>query len=119
MIVRLSLKPLYRIGRNPAMRKLKKSQEIESFLKKNAGWKKSKGRSSLQKSFLFSNFNEAFGFMARVALVAEQMNHHPEWTNVYNRVDVVLSTHDANGITNLDFKLAEAMDVFAKFAKKK
>lgn len=99
------------------MRKLKKSQEIESFLKKNTGWKKTKGRSSLQKSFLFSNFNEAFGFMTRTALLAEQMNHHPEWTNVYNRVDVRLSTHDANGITNLDFKLATFMDSIAKNKK--
>ena len=89
------------------MRKLKKSQDIESFLKKNTGWKKMKGRSALQKSFTFSDFNAAFGFMSRVALVAEQMNHHPEWFNVYNRVDVTLSTHDAGGITDLDFKLAE------------
>lgn len=96
------------------MEKLKKSQEIESFLKKNSSWKKAKRRAALQKTFLFPNFNEAFGFMTRVALVAEQMNHHPEWMNVYNRVDVTLSTHDANGITNLDFKLAEAMEKIAK-----
>ena len=92
------------------MRKLKKSQDIESFIRKNNGWKKTKGRAALQKSFLFSNFNEAFGFMARVALTAEKMDHHPEWSNVYNRVDVVLSTHDAGGITELDFKLAKFMD---------
>lgn len=92
------------------MAKLKKSQYIESFLKKNTGWKKVARRSALQKTFLFSNFNEAFGFMTRVAMVAEQMNHHPEWFNVYNRVDVTLSTHDAGGITDLDFKLAEFMD---------
>ena len=96
------------------MKKLKKSQDIESFIKKNSSWKKMKGRPALQKSFKFSNFNEAFGFMTRVALVAEQMNHHPEWFNVYNRVDVVLSTHDAGGITELDFKLAEFMDEAAK-----
>ncbi len=94
------------------MRKLKKSQDIESFLKKNSCWKKVKGRSALQKSFMFSDFNQAFGFMSRVALVAEQMNHHPEWCNVYNRVDVVLSTHNAGGITELDFKLAQKMDSF-------
>ncbi len=96
------------------MKKLKKSQDIESFVRKNNSWKKTKRRSALQKSFLFSNFSEAFGFMARAALVAEQMNHHPEWFNVYNRVDVVLSTHDAGGITDLDFKLALEMDKIAK-----
>jgi len=94
------------------MRKLKKSQDVESFVKKNTGWKKTKGRSALQKSFKFSDFNQAFGFMSRVALVAEQMNHHPEWFNVYNRVDVLLSTHDAGGVTELDFKLARKMDSF-------
>jgi 4a-hydroxytetrahydrobiopterin dehydratase len=92
------------------MGKLKKSQDIESFLKKNRGWKKVKGRLALQKSFIFTDFNQAFGFMSRVALAAEQMNHHPEWFNVYKRVDVVLSTHDAGGITELDFKLAKFMD---------
>lgn len=95
------------------MEKLKKSQEIESFLKKNTSWKKTKNRSALQKSFTFSNFNEAFGFMTRAALMAETMNHHPEWTNVYNRVDITLSTHDAGGITNLDFKLARFLDSIA------
>ena len=92
------------------MKKLKKSQDIESFIRKNNSWKKAKGQSALQKSFTFSNFNEAFGFMTRVALVAEQMNHHPEWFNVYNRVDVLLSTHDSGGVTELDFKLAKFMD---------
>jgi 4a-hydroxytetrahydrobiopterin dehydratase len=92
------------------MKKSSKSQDIESFIKKNTGWKKVKGRSALQKSFSFKNFNKAFGFMTRVALMAEKMNHHPEWFNVYNKVDVVLSTHDAGGVTELDFKLAVFMD---------
>jgi 4a-hydroxytetrahydrobiopterin dehydratase len=92
------------------MEKLKKSQDIESFIKKNTGWKKTEGREALQKSFQFPDFNRAFGFMTRVALVAEQMNHHPEWFNVYNRVDVVLATHDAGGVTERDFRLAEFMD---------
>ena len=92
------------------MRNLQQSQDIESFIGKNTGWKKAEGRSALQKSFKFSNFNEAFGFMTRVALTAEKMDHHPEWFNVYNRVDVVLSTHDAGGVTELDFKLAKFMD---------
>jgi len=92
------------------MEKLAKSQDIESFIKKNKGWKKIKSRSALQKQFTFSDFNAAFAFMTRVAMVAEKMNHHPEWFNVYNRVDVTLSTHDADGITALDFKLAEFME---------
>lgn len=96
------------------MKKSTKSQVVESFLQKNKTWKKVKGRSALQKSFSFSSFNEAFGFMTRAALVAEQMNHHPEWSNVYNRVDVVLSTHDAGGVTELDIKLAKLMDTFAQ-----
>lgn len=94
------------------MKKVKKSQDIESFLKKNTGWKKVKSRPALQKHFTFDDFNQAFGFMSRVALAAEKMNHHPEWFNVYNRVDVTLSTHDAGGITDLDFKLAKMMDSF-------
>lgn len=92
------------------MAKVKKSQYIESFVRKNSGWKFVKKTKSLQKLFLFSNFNEAFGFMSRVALMAEKMNHHPEWFNVYNRVEVTLSTHDAGGVTELDVKLAKFMD---------
>lgn len=94
------------------------SQDIESFLKKNKGWSRVKGkRSALQKSYSFKDFNAAFAFMTRCAIVAEQMNHHPEWFNVYNRVDVVLSTHDAGGVTERDFKLARAMDRFAARTK--
>lgn len=65
---------------------------------------------TLRKTFLFADFNAAFAFMTRVALVAENMNHHPDWTNAWNRVDVRLSTHDAGGITALDFGLAAAME---------
>ncbi|MBL7929565.1 MAG: 4a-hydroxytetrahydrobiopterin dehydratase [Bacteroidia bacterium] len=69
---------------------------------------------SLQKTFQFKNFSEAFAFMTRVAMLAEQMNHHPDWSNVYNRVHIKLSTHDAgNTITDKDRKLAEAIDVVA------
>lgn len=96
------------------MKKLNKSQAHESFIKKNKGWKKVEGRDALQKVFKFSNFNEAFSFMTRVAMVAEQMNHHPEWFNVYNRVDVTLSTHDAGGVTELDYKMATFMDSIVK-----
>ena len=77
------------------------------------GWRMADGRDALQKTFKFKDFNAAFGFMTRAALVAEQMNHHPEWFNVWNRVDVTLSTHDAGGLTERDVKLALAMDNIA------
>ena len=68
------------------------------------------GRDAITKKFIFKDFNEAFGFMARAALVAEKLDHHPEWPNVYKTADVTLSTHDAGGLTELDIKLAETMD---------
>jgi 4a-hydroxytetrahydrobiopterin dehydratase len=78
------------------------------------GWSEIKGRDAISKKFVFTDFNEAFGFMARVALMAEKLDHHPEWSNVYKTVDVTLSTHDAGGLTGLDVKLAEAMDRYAR-----
>jgi 4a-hydroxytetrahydrobiopterin dehydratase len=78
------------------------------------GWRLAEGRDAIQKTFKFEDFNGAFGFMARVALVAEKMDHHPEWSNVWNRVDVTLATHSAGGLTELDAKLAEAMDRIAR-----
>ena len=77
------------------------------------GWRLVDGRDAIQKTFKFKDFSEAFGFMSRAALVAEKMDHHPEWVNVWNRVDVTLSTHSAGGLTELDLKLAEAMDRIA------
>lgn len=77
------------------------------------GWSEVAGRDAVSKKFVFKDFNEAFGFMARVALVAEKMDHHPEWFNVYKTVEVTLSTHDAGGLTERDVKLAEAMDKIA------
>ena len=77
------------------------------------GWQEVGGREAITKSFTFNDFNEAFGWMTRMALIAEQMNHHPEWFNVWNRVDVTLATHDAGGVTELDMKLANAMDKVA------
>lgn len=82
--------------------------EIRKRLADFPGWDVREGR--LHREFQFKNFVEAFGFMASVALVAESMNHHPEWLNVYNRLIVDLSTHDVGGITALDFKLAEAFN---------
>jgi len=78
-----------------------------------AGWSEVKDRDAITKKFTFRDFNEAFGFMTRAALVAEKLDHHPEWFNVYKRVEVTLSTHDAGGVTELDVKLAEAMDRIA------
>jgi 4a-hydroxytetrahydrobiopterin dehydratase len=78
-----------------------------------AGWSEVSGRDAITRKFVFKDFNEAFGFMARAALVAEKMDHHPEWFNVYKTVDVTLSTHDAGGVTELDVRLAAEMDKLA------
>ena len=74
------------------------------------GWTRMPRRSAIAKAFRFKDFNEAFAFMARVALMAEKMDHHPEWFNVYNRVEITLSTHDAGGITARDIALARFID---------
>ena len=81
------------------------------------GWTEVDDRDAIFKTFRFSTFNEAFGFMTRVALVAEKMDHHPEWFNVYNRVDVTLATHDADGVTRRDIQLAAFMDQAAAGAQ--
>lgn len=78
-----------------------------------AGWREVDGRDAIRKTFQFKTFNQAFGFMTRVALKADKMGHHPEWFNVYNKVDVTLSTHDAGGLTDLDVTLARFMDTVA------
>jgi 4a-hydroxytetrahydrobiopterin dehydratase len=85
----------------------------KSALRDLAGWEETPGREAIGRTFQFRDFNEAFGFMARVALVAEKNDHHPEWRNVYKTVEVVLATHDAGGVTKLDVELARAMNVIA------
>ena len=85
----------------------------KSALARLKGWREVAGRDAITRKFVFKDFNEAFGFMARAALIAEKLDHHPEWSNVYKTVDVTLSTHDAGGLTELDIKLAEAMDNLA------
>jgi len=85
----------------------------KAALAKLSGWSEVSGRDAISKKFTFKDFNQAFGFMTRVALVAEKMDHHPEWFNVYKTVEVTLATHDAGGVTELDVKLAEAMDKIA------
>jgi len=84
----------------------------KSALARLKGWREVAGRDAITRKFVFKDFNEAFGFMARAALVAEKLDHHPEWSNVYKTVDVTLSTQDAGGL-ELDVKLAEAMDKLA------
>ncbi|MBB4291785.1 4a-hydroxytetrahydrobiopterin dehydratase [Rhizobium leguminosarum] len=91
------------------MEKLERTA-VEAELAGLAGWALNDAASAISKTFKFSNFIEAFGFMAQAALAAEKLNHHPEWFNVYSRVDVTLNTHDAGGLTELDFKLAKAME---------
>lgn len=87
---------------------------VETALAKLSGWSAAPGREAIIKSFRFKDFNAAFGFMTRIALAAEKLDHHPEWSNVYNRVDVLLATHDADGVTDLDLKLAKLMDEIAQ-----
>ena len=85
-------------------------------LERLQGWQLVDGRDAMTKQFKFADFNAAFAFMTRAALAAEKMDHHPEWSNVWNRVNVTLTTHDAGGLTERDIALAEAMDKFAKSA---
>ena len=82
-------------------------------LKELPGWTDVRGREAITRTFIFKDFNEAFGFMCRVAMAAEKCDHHPEWRNVYKTVEVVLATHDAGGVTALDIELARVMDNIA------
>ena len=87
---------------------------MASALERLAGWSAVTGeRDAIQRRYRFADFNAAFGFMTRAALVAERMDHHPEWFNVWNKVDVTLATHDAGGLTQLDTELAHAMEKIA------
>ena len=86
----------------------------EAALKRLPGWTRGEGeREAIVRSYRFADFNAAFGFMTRVAIMADKLDHHPEWFNVYNRVDVTLTTHDADGVTELDVRLATFMDEIA------
>ncbi|MEO3387251.1 4a-hydroxytetrahydrobiopterin dehydratase [Mesorhizobium sp. CAU 1741] len=86
---------------------------IEEALAGLPGWTLEDGGKALVKSFKFKSFSEAFAFMTRAALAAEKLDHHPEWFNVYNKVDIRLTTHDSDGVTELDVKLAGRMERFA------
>jgi 4a-hydroxytetrahydrobiopterin dehydratase len=87
--------------------------ERRDLLEALDGWSMVEGRDAIRKTFAFANFAEAFGWMTRVALLAEKLDHHPEWFNLYGKVEVTLSTHDANGLTARDVQLAKAMDRMA------
>ncbi len=90
------------------------TEEIAEALLTLDGWTAVDGREAIQKSFKFANFNQAFAFMTRVALKAEKMDHHPEWFNVYNRVDVTLATHDVDGLSSKDIELATFINKVAE-----
>jgi 4a-hydroxytetrahydrobiopterin dehydratase len=92
------------------MAKLLTENEREAALGKVPHWLPVQGRDAITRTFRFADFNAAFGFMTRVALAAEKMDHHPEWSNVYRTVTIILSTHDAGGLTTRDIALAEAID---------
>ena len=92
------------------MTELLSPEEREEEFGRLMGWLQRSDRNTMEKKFLFKDFNEAFAFMSRVALKAEKMDHHPEWFNVYNRVEVILATHSAGGITMKDIELARFMD---------
>jgi 4a-hydroxytetrahydrobiopterin dehydratase len=89
------------------------ARKRKATLKALPKWHDAEGRDAIARKFEFKDFNEAFGFMSRVALLAEKMDHHPEWFNVYKTVDVTLSTHDAGGVTENDIAMAKAMEVYA------
>lgn len=85
-----------------------------AFLREFSGWREVTGRDAIARSLVFADFSQAFGFMSRVALAAEKADHHPEWSNVYKRVDIVLSTHDAGGVTEKDIALARTIEKILK-----
>ena len=87
--------------------------ELRAALKRLPDWSLAPGREAITRSFRFADFDAAFAFMTRAALMAAKMDHHPEWFNVYNKVDVTLATHDAGGVTDRDIELAAAMDGYA------
>jgi 4a-hydroxytetrahydrobiopterin dehydratase len=88
--------------------------ELGDLLETLEGWEKVDGRDAIRKTFVFADFVEAFGWMSKVALTAEKMDHHPEWYNVYKTVEVTLTTHDSDGVTGKDAELAKAMDRMAQ-----
>ena len=101
------------MGETEGMAEKLSSEEREQGLAELPGWAWEEGRDGIARSFKFLDFSEAFAFMTRVALAAEQADHHPEWSNVWNRVDILLTTHSAGGLTSKDVELAKRIDGFA------
>jgi 4a-hydroxytetrahydrobiopterin dehydratase len=102
-------------GLDEARRSADMAEKLSGDARKSAlarvkGWREVAGRDAITRKFVFKDFSEAFGFMARTALVAEKLDHHPEWSNVYNKVEIVLSTHDAGGLSDKDVALAKFID---------
>nr|WP_233851823.1 4a-hydroxytetrahydrobiopterin dehydratase [Paraburkholderia sp. HD33-4] len=91
------------------IQKLTSDERTQQLAKLNR-WQNAAGRDAIRRTFEFADFNEAFGFMTRIAIKAQEMDHHPEWFNVYNKVDITLSTHEANGVTERDIALATFID---------
>ena len=85
---------------------------VDNALKSLAGWNHVEGRSAIEKRFKFKGFGQAWSFMSRIALLAERMDHHPEWFNVYNKVDITLTTHDAGGVSAQDIEMANEIEKF-------
>lgn len=107
------VKVIFEIAQEPDMTREKLGKEaIIAALTDLEGWSLAADGASIKRTFTFRNFSEAFAFMTRVALAAEKMDHHPDWSNVYKTVDVTLNTHDAGGVTTLDIELAKKMDRF-------
>ncbi len=90
-----------------------KSEDRAKEVGNLSGWQDVEGRDAIQKTFTFEDFNEAFAFMTRIALLADKVDHHPEWFNVYNRVEILLSTHDAGGVSERDIKMAQFIEKIA------
>lgn len=90
------------------------TDSVKTHMNDLDGWSMVEGREAIYKTFTFKNFIQAFGFMTQSAIIAEKIDHHPEWSNVYKTVEVTLATHDVDGLTDLDFKLAKAMDKIAQ-----
>lgn len=95
------------------MREKLTAEERRAALAELSGWREVEGRDAIHRTFTFEDFNQAFAFMTRVALMAEKMDHHPEWRNVYRRVEITLATHDAGGLSDLDLRLARFIDAAA------
>ncbi|HYA65118.1 MAG TPA: 4a-hydroxytetrahydrobiopterin dehydratase [Burkholderiaceae bacterium] len=99
------------------MQKILSAQHVRELLAQAPHWRHDAERNAIAREFLFADFQQAFSFMTQVALAAENHNHHPEWANVYNRVNIVWSTHDAGGLTERDFEMARCADeAFERFA---